>query len=1033
MDIPHFLQEQIQDGNVVLFLGSGAVIGAIHKTGMKPPIGNDLANLIATKFLGTEYLNKPLSYVSDIAISETDLVTVQEYIASIFMEFYPADFHKLVPNFVWRAIATTNYDLIVERAYSSNSAALQTPIPFKKNGERIEEKLKAADSLCFYKLHGCITITNDLSLPLILTPDQYITHKKNRSRLFERLQDHAYENPIVFIGHSLSDIDIRAILLELDQLGDAKPRSYIVAPNMPPAEKRFWEGRRYTCLEGTCEDFFNTLEASISKPTRKLATLFPTEQHPITKKFISGTKPSPSLETLLNRDLEYIYEGYKTTVVDAKAFYKGYLVDWSPIIAGYDVKRDLSDNILEEIFLSNEEEKADLQELVVIKGHAGSGKTVTMRRIAWDASILFDKICFSVKTSSLPEYESLYELYSHLKQRIYLFIDPASDYLDMIKLFLDRARRDQMLLSIITCERNSEWNTYCSELHPYQTTEYELRYLSSKEIANLLNLLEKNHSLGHMEGMLPQQQKDMLTQKAGRQLLVALHEATSGKAFEDIIYDEYKSISNPQAQSLYLTVAIMHRLGVHTRAGLISRVHGIPFSEFKDKLFKPLEYIVFAVEDPIIKDHVYLTRHQNIAEIIFERALIDVQSRYDEYIRILNHLDIDYNADRDGFKGLVSARRLLSIFRNSEMIRNIYTVAGNRCYDDPMLLQQQAIFEMNVDDGKLEKAKELLDKSFKLAYTGQKKSISHSIAMLLIKQADCATNPAERIKLREQAKKLSSELTVSDSNSAHPFHTLIKLGIDEVKEAMKTDDDVFFERKVKEVEEYILKALQAFPSDSFILEAESQFCHVIKADPKAFESIKKAFASNKKSSYIANRLAKIYKDMDKTDEAIRVLKECLDVNPSSKEIHFTLAKYLLEIKPASSEDIVHHLRRSFTQGDVNYNAQFWYARSLYLAGEIVEASNVFRILGDSKASLLLKKEPQATVIEDSKSKIFHGKILKAEHSHAFIIKDGAGDKIFAYRFNSNRNFWDQLKPEKRVTFEIAFNYRGAVAINIVPE
>jgi hypothetical protein len=250
--IPHFLEEQVQEGNVVLFLGSGASIGAMHKDGNKPPIGNELANLLASKFLGTEYYDRPLSYVSDLAISETNLVTVQDYIASVFMEFYPADFHKLIPNFVWRAIATTNYDLIIERAYSSNSSALQTPIPFKKNGERVEDKLKAADSLCYYKLHGCITITNDLLLPLILTPDQYITHRKNRSRLFERLQDHAYENPMVFIGQSLSDIDIRAILLELDQLGDAKPRSYIVAPSMPPAEKRYWESRRYTCLEGNC-------------------------------------------------------------------------------------------------------------------------------------------------------------------------------------------------------------------------------------------------------------------------------------------------------------------------------------------------------------------------------------------------------------------------------------------------------------------------------------------------------------------------------------------------------------------------------------------------------------------------------------------------------------------------------------------------------------------------------------------------------------------------------------------------------------
>jgi cold shock CspA family protein len=162
------------------------------------------------------------------------------------------------------------------------------------------------------------------------------------------------------------------------------------------------------------------------------------------------------------------------------------------------------------------------------------------------------------------------------------------------------------------------------------------------------------------------------------------------------------------------------------------------------------------------------------------------------------------------------------------------------------------------------------------------------------------------------------------------------------------------------------------------------------------------------------------------------LKECLDINPSDKDIHFTLAKYLIEIKP-DSPDIIYHLRRSFTPGDSNYNAQFWYARSLYLAGEISDALTVFKSLGDSNASMIFKKDPQATVIENNMPKKYLGKVRNAEYAHAFIIKDGTGDGIFAYRFNGNNSIWDQLKAEKRVVFEIAFNYRGPVAINIKPE
>src|ERR1039458_4235879 len=47
------------------------------------------------------------------------------------MPFEPADFHLFIPQFRWRAIATTNFDLIVERAYASASTRLQNPVKTK--------------------------------------------------------------------------------------------------------------------------------------------------------------------------------------------------------------------------------------------------------------------------------------------------------------------------------------------------------------------------------------------------------------------------------------------------------------------------------------------------------------------------------------------------------------------------------------------------------------------------------------------------------------------------------------------------------------------------------------------------------------------------------------------------------------------------------------------------------------------------------------------------------------------------------------
>lgn len=188
VEIPSILIDYIREGQVVLFLGAGAAIGASDSKGNSPPTGNQLKKLIAKRFLGSEHEDRSLAEVADFASSETDLFAVQEYIASVFREFYPSDFHKLIPKFVWSAIATTNYDLIIERAYDDEQDRLQDLVVFKKNTERVEDKLKTINSVLYLKLHGCITDINDTDLPLILSTDQYITHRKKRFLLFERLQ-----------------------------------------------------------------------------------------------------------------------------------------------------------------------------------------------------------------------------------------------------------------------------------------------------------------------------------------------------------------------------------------------------------------------------------------------------------------------------------------------------------------------------------------------------------------------------------------------------------------------------------------------------------------------------------------------------------------------------------------------------------------------------------------------------------------------------------------------------------------------------
>lgn len=1027
--IPRDLIEKIKDGNVILFLGAGASFDAKHPQGEQPPTGNQLANLIAEKFLGKEYLNCDLQYVSELAISETDLFTVQKFIADIFKDFKAAKHHLQIPLYHWHSIYTTNYDLIIEDAYDNNKNRQQILATFIKNGERINDKMVFSNSLSYSKLHGSITEINDINLPLILTPDQYIDYKENRSRLFDRLKDDSYENPILFVGFSFADLDIRSAIKELDRVGSARPRSYMVGPKITDAEQRLWDQKKISSVKLSFKEFMEELDKNISDNERILSSLKKTDKqsHPIESRFVSGTnEPSDRLMEFINREVEYIHKNLATKDTVPQEFYKGYFEGWDAIIKEYDVQRNISEVILSEVFLIEEEERITNQELFLIKGNAGSGKTVLLHRIAWEASVSFEKLCLFHKTEIPLEYNRISELYQLVKERIYLFIDNAAEKTDDIDYILNKSRKDKIPLTIICAERTNVWNIEGEKLFLHLTRSYTLGYLDDKEINNLIGLLKKYNSLGYLSSKDLEEQKEALSEKSGRELLVALYEATAGKPFPDIVMDEFNSIPSEEAQSLYLTICMFHRIGTFARAGNISRLHNINFSYFKEKLFRPLESVVYHHRNYIINDFVFTTRHQHIAELVFEQALVNQDARYQKYIFIISKLDIDYESDYQVFLALTNARKLMDSFKDVEKIRNIYSVAYENVGGIPSLLQQESIFEMRANGGSLEKAESLL----KLASKKDPENtfISHSKAVFLLRKAENSTQKLVINKYLSKAKQICKEIIsdIKNKNIVHSYHTLLQIYLLELKTLLSEENNVLVEKKIQDFEKTINLAMQKYPNESFLLEAESNFNELIDNTPKALDSLKAAFETNKRSPYLATRLSNYFAENNKNEEAMSVLLDSIALNPNDKDLNFLYAKLLLKYDPENYIDLRHYLRKSFTKNDKRYAAQFWYARVLYLLNE-EESKEYFSYLAGVPLDYRIKKDTQGVVTENGIEKIYEGTIIKLEGSYGFIKQDYTGESIYFHRDTKLQD----LRFNSRHKFKKAFNYNGVIAMIII--
>ena len=95
---------------------------------------------------------------AELAISETSLGAVQDFVAGLLSDLQPAPFHFKLPTFRWRGIATTNYDTVIETIYRGGDR-IQDLIPIRSDTDKIDELLRSPKDLALLKLHGCITRT----------------------------------------------------------------------------------------------------------------------------------------------------------------------------------------------------------------------------------------------------------------------------------------------------------------------------------------------------------------------------------------------------------------------------------------------------------------------------------------------------------------------------------------------------------------------------------------------------------------------------------------------------------------------------------------------------------------------------------------------------------------------------------------------------------------------------------------------------------------------------------------------------------
>ena len=1032
MAIPQALIDKIKQGKAILFLGSGALVGADF-SGKKIPLGDDLRDLLCDRFLNESYKKTALNHVAEMAISEYSLYEVQDFIKDYFEDIKPSDFHNQIPSFTWRALFTTNYDLLIEKCYQQSSDASQSLRPIISNEDRMDEIRSTNNTLPFFKLHGCVSRTHDNKLPLVLTTDQYNESIGNRRRLFTQLYELPHENTIVFVGHSLFDHNVRSVMLELEKECPDGQRHYLLKPGVDQIETNFWAQKKISTIDITFEGFIRKINDALNETEKRIALVRPPTTHPIQSTFNNHLTPSDELISFLSSSAEWIDKDKSAPVKPPEEFFKGVGQDWSPVINNVAINRSLEYRLFEGAIERPEIERVPKCDFYIIRGEAGSGKTVLLRQLAWRAARTSQGIVLWINESCSADVDAIKELYVRSSERIFVFWDNAACNNIEINRFLTKISKLDIKVTLISAERFNEWNVRCQDLDEIVTQSFDLKYLSEDEISNLILKLETHNSLGpNLVNKTHDERCKELKEIHGRQLLVALHEATMGETFENIVYDEYKNIIPETAKQIYLTVCTLNRLRTSVRAGLISRIHNISFTDFMDKLYKPLEKVVI-VKGGSDRDAHYYARHPEIAEIVFRRALSNTESRYREYIDIISKLNISYSSDRTSFRSLIKAKTLENLFPSLEDVNAIYKNALSTIGEDPYLLQQMANYERIRPNGSLDTAIELLTKAKDGADYDQ--SILHSLSVAWRDKANSSDDPNVRRRCRNESRSYLDSIATKWGLNSYISASSVELSLNSLGDLM--NDDCSSERVIKEgirkVQSELSDCRSRYPKEVHTSSLEIRFSNLINDHKAALIAMERSFNENDRDPFLGIKLSNIYLGRNDIEKAKSFLIMALDRRRSNHQLNYHLGELLRKHTNSNIEDILYYYRRAYTPGDSNYNAQFWYARFSFLSDDskLYENSlSIFNGLRRARMSYAERIKHRDTESLESEPNIYHGRIQKKRTDHGVLIIDGNARPLYFPAASIKDDLWEAFQEGDRVKFNIGYCYMGPYALEI---
>ena len=1012
----NYMVDRISARQCILFVGAGLTQTCDDERGNKGPSATGLARLLSTRFLGQNEVQDNLPLAADYALAFHNKYDIDSFISRHLGGLKPSQAALAIPQIPWKAIYTTNYDLVIEKAYELAISPIQMVQPIYSNLTSISDLPEGCIPL--YKLHGCISRIDSPESPLAVTYEEMARARDMRRRLFRRFSDDLSEYTVVYVGYSRMDTFFRDIMGEIiDECGgvDGLRRSFAVTPGAKEYEKLAWErNRKISLINSDAEEFLPWAMDSVSVHAES-------EQ----AKSLSLEGALPDAPELAREDIRAIRDHYvfpleemQVGLADAEGFYKGNEAQWADIAAGHDSRRELAEEVI--LTLIADVDSVQLRTAVLF-GEAGSGKSTLLKRICadllndWTLPVVF------VRNQRSLDYTVLRPLIQALGTRLYVALDDMGDRVQELENFIFAARRDKADITILGSARLNEWS-YKNQSHGLTFEfSFDLQYLTTPEIDSLLEKLEISGQLGILAQQTQTDRRQAFIRRADRQLLVALREATEGKRFDQIIQDEYSAIPLESAQEAYLLICCVYQSKVAMRAGVLRRLTGVPFEDFREKILTPAERII--IEDKEDGEVVYRARHPIVAQIVADYRIPAAVERLSIYRRILECLDLGIAEDRLAYQRLSRSRELVDSLMSYGLKAAFYKACRDANPSDAIAAQHWAIAAM--DDKRFDTAQRQLKTAREL--DPRDRSIQHSWGMLALRQYEHRSGISwEPIHFTNAEERF---LELIRRNPKEPVSYVSLAALYRTRARRETDGSAkvtWYSRALGVLED----GEQLTYDPSAISAEKGRVYDDLGQLDDADAAFRKALTDNPSNGSARYGYGRFLLRRDRTRELITILQEGLDIDSDDMRLRH-LKGIALACVDAPRDAVIAELRAAAGANLRNWQAGFDLAVYFYIKGEEIQADGLFSSLKELELEDREKRRarplPQFCDLTSLRGR---GRITTLRDTYGFIKRADHPLDVYLNRYFIDKFVDAELNFGSQVDFDIRLSLHGPIATSV---